>query len=224
MPIVVNKNTTQTPISTVGHTGQQSVKFIPAPRVYLQNPNSLFQAPYFAVASQGNTPYGWTDLGIVDGNAQVNYNHSTAEVATGLEGNLRTVVTTGKSAQITFSLQQFDDVVFEQITGELPNVVNSSVVSYGLGTQTLKQAALLLVVQNKLDGKEWQFYNPAALLNFNLTTGTDSMELQVVGYLPAFQVVGQTKEQLMSVTCFSPGAAAYQLGYGRSPFGTIWGQ
>jgi hypothetical protein len=149
------------------------------------------------------TPTGWTDLGIVDGMAKITYDKKTQEVRTGLDDYLRAAFVGSKDARIEFSLQQFDDLNIELLTGFTGSVITSaSIVNYQIGTEDLIQKAILLVVQNKLDGKEIQFYNPNAYLNFVFEEKTDGLMLKVTALLPSFTANGQTSESFLSSTIF----------------------
>lgn len=205
MAVIVNKNTTQTPNAT-GRTGAQSIKFIPAPRVYVKTADSMTAAPvqdYFT-KSNGVTPTGWTDLGIVKGVAKVTYDQKATEVQTGIDKVTRSAYTSERKAMIDFTLDQLDDVALEQVSGMSASVITSgSVVNYQYGTVDLQQMALLLVVQNKLDGKEWQFYNPNAFINFSFDGANDALGLKVDAILPYFQAVGQTLQSVFSQTIFA---------------------
>ena len=205
MAVIVNKNTTQNPI-TSGRTGSQSIKFIPAPRVYVKAADSLSAAPvqsYFT-KSNGVTPTGWTDLGIVRGVAKVTYAPKVTEVQTGIDKVTRSAYTSERKGSIEFTLDQADDTALEQVSGMSASVITSgSVVNYQFGTTDVAQLALLLVVQNKLDGKEWQFYNPNAYLDFSFDDSNDALGLKVNAILPYFQAVGQALQSLMSVTVFA---------------------
>lgn len=206
MPIVVNKNTTQKPMSQLGRTGAQSVKFIPAPRVYVKTADSMTAAPvqdYFT-KSNGVTPTGWTDLGTVLGQLKVTYTQKVKEVTTGIDQVLRGAYVDSRTGTFEFSLQQLDDVTFEQISGITASVITAgSVVSYGLGSTDLNQLAMLLVCQNKFDGKEWQFYNPNAYTNFAYEEQGDAFALKVTGYLPFFTPQGTTVECILQSTVFA---------------------
>lgn len=207
MPVARNKNTTQQPMSTIGRTGAQSIQFIPAPRVYIKDADVLVSTPvesYFT-KSNGVTPSGWTDLGIVDGKAVVSYTKKSNDVKTGLDQVLRATYTTEKAATMTFSLGQFDDVALETISSLTASViVSSSVVNYQVGQDDITQKAILLVVQNKLDSKEWQFYNPAAYLNFGFDDSGNSMLLKCTVTLPFFTANGNANgESVLSVTAFA---------------------
>lgn len=205
MAIIVNKNTTQVPI-TGGRTGTQSVKFIPAPRVYVKTADSQTAAPvqtYFT-KSNGTTPTGWTDLGIVRGAAKVTYDQKLAEVKTGIDNVLRFAYTNERKGGVDFTLDQADDTVLEQISGMSASVITAgSVVNYQFGTVDINQLALLLVVQNKLDGKEWQFYNPNAFLDFSFDDSNNELGIKVQGVMPYFSAVGVTNQSLFSVTVFA---------------------
>ncbi len=218
MAITINKNTTQAPITTpVGNlTGLQSIKFIHAPRIYVktsvststgvQTPvaESLSAAPGYFVKSNGVTPTGWTDLGVVEGKAKIGVQKKTKEVKTGIDNYFRAAYTNEKVGTCEFALSQLDDLVFGAVTGLTASIITSgSIVSYNVGSEDLNQIALMLVVQNKLDGKEIQFYNPNAYLNFSIEEQGDELQLKVMGMLPFFFPAGSTKECMLSQTHFA---------------------
>jgi hypothetical protein len=206
MAVIANKNTTQKGMSTAGRTGTQVVKYIPAPRVYVKTADALANTPvqnYFT-KSNGATPAGWTDLGSVLGVAKVTYAAKVKEVTTGIDNYFRAAYFDGKTGNIEFELEQLDDVALEQVSGLTASVITAgSVVNYQVGQNDLNILALLLVVQNKLDGKEWQFYNPAAYLNFAFNDSGDALTLKTTGYLPFFTALGQTAESMISTTIFA---------------------
>jgi hypothetical protein len=193
-------------MSAAGRTGTQSLKFIPAPRVYVKTSDPQVNAPvqnYFT-KSNGVTPVGWTDLGTVQGQAKIAYTQKVKEVTTGIDNYFRAAYIDQKTGLLEFSLAQIDDVVLETITGLTASVITAgSVVNYQIGQLDLNQLAILLVVQNKLDGKEWQYYNPCAYLNFAFEDQADHMDLKVTGYLPFFTANGQTKEGMLSSSVFA---------------------
>lgn len=203
MALTVNRNTTQQPMSTPGRTGAQSVRFIEAPRVYIKASDALVNAPVqnYTAKSNGVTPTGWTDLGIVDNKLKVTYTKKTKDVRTGIDNVLRAMYTNETDCTIEFTLDQMDDFVLETVSGVGASVITSgSTVQYSLGQEGLNQLAILLVSQNKLDGKEWQFYNPSAYLNFAIDDANDAMSLKVTGTLPWFLADGQTKEEVLHIT------------------------
>jgi hypothetical protein len=209
-----NKNTRQNPMSAVGKSGTQVVKFIPAPRVYIKAAESLTAAPvqnYQAkTQATGDLPAaytGWTDLGIVNGNAKLTYEKKLAEVRTGLDGVLRDTYIESKTATLEFTLQQFDDVALEAVTGLTASVITSgSVVNYQVGQDDVIKKAILLVLTSKIDGKEIQLYHPSAILSFNYDEADNAMVLKVTASLPAFTAsgtLGTNGESFFSQTIFS---------------------
>lgn len=206
MSIIINKNTSGLPMSQAGRTGVQSFKYVPAPRVYVKASDSITAAPvqdYFT-KSNGVTPTGWTDLGTVQGAAKLTYNAKVKEIQLGVDNRLYGAYLDNVAAQCEFSLVQFDDVAVETVSGMTASVITAgSVVNYAWGQTDLNQLALLLVVQNKLNGKEWQFYNPNAYLNFTFDEQGDGMQLKVTSYLPFFVAQGQTQSQCLSSTVFA---------------------
>jgi hypothetical protein len=205
MPILSNRNTTQTPMGS-GKTGAQVVRLIPAPRVYVKSSESVTVTPVQThfVVSNGATPAGWTDLGIVQGMAKVTYDKKVKEIKTGLDDYLRAAYVDSKEAKIEFDLAQFDDANIELLTGYTGSVITSgSTVNYQIGEEDLVQKAILLVVQNKLDQKEFQFFNPNAYLNFVFNESNDGLMLKVTALLPSFTPQGETKESFLSTTIFT---------------------
>lgn len=206
MAVITNKNTSQKGMSVAGRTGAQTVKFIPAPRVYVKVADAQLNAPvqnYFT-KSNGATPVGWTDLGSVLGAAKLTYTAKVKEITTGIDNYFRGAYLDGKSGNVEFELEQLDDVALEVVSGLTSSVITAgSVVNYQVGQNDLNILALLLVVQNKFDGKEWQFYNPAAYLNFTFAEAGDAMALKCTGYLPFFTAAGQTLESMISSTLFA---------------------
>jgi len=193
-------------MSTAGQTGAQSIRLIPAPRVYVKAADITTAAPVeeYYTKSNGTTPAGWTDLGIVDGNVAITYAKKTTDVKTGLDNYLRAVYINEKTASATFNLSQFDDVALEKLTGLTASVITSgSVVNFQIGQDDLVQLATLFVVQNKLDGKEWQFYNPSAYLNFSIADVNNATVLKVAAEFPSFTADGASKESFFSLTEFA---------------------
>jgi hypothetical protein len=204
--VLSNKNTTQAPMTAVGRTGVQSYKFIPAPRVYVKAADPTLNSPVqnYQTKSNGVTPTGWTDLGSVQGNLKLVYDQKTKEVRTGIDNYLRAAYLNQKGGSAEFSLAQTDDVTLEQISGLTASVITAgSVVNYQVGATDMNVLAILFVVQNKLNGKEWQFYHPAAYLTFNFEYATDEIDLKATALLPAFTANGQTTEGFISCSVFA---------------------
>jgi hypothetical protein len=201
MAVISNLNTRQNPIAS-GRTGTQVIKFIDAPRVYIKAVDST-PTP-ITVKSNGTVPTGYTDLGIVNGKVKITYTKEVKEVRTGLDQILRQTYVGKKTANFEFQLSQFDDVVLEKLSGVTPSVLTAgSIVQFGIGNEDVVQNALLLVVQNKLDGKEIQFYNPDAFISFNIQDAGEETVVVGSGNLPAFAWGGGNNEALMVVTDFA---------------------
>jgi hypothetical protein len=204
MAITVNKNTTQAPMTTAGKTMPQVVRFIPAARVYVRTADALTSTPVQAyyTSSNGVTPSGWTDLGITSG-VKVIYEKNINEVRTGIDQYLRAAFVDKKTARMEFDLEQFDDANLELLTGFTGSVITSgSIVNYQVGQEDLIIKAMLIVCQNKLDQKEFQFYNPSAYINFAFAEGNEGMVLRVSALLPSFTANGQSNESFLSTTVF----------------------
>jgi hypothetical protein len=184
MAVIVNKNTTQNPITT-GRTGTQSIKWIDSPRVYIKAKDST-PTPV-TTKSNGTTPGGWTDLGIVDGPVAVAYTKEVNQIRTGVDNVLRLSYVRQKSGTFQATLSQFDDKVIEEVSGITPSVITAgSVVQFAIGQEDVIEKAMLLVSQNKIDGKEWQFYHPTANLVFNIENSGEFTVVRLNSELPSF--------------------------------------
>lgn len=199
MAVITNKNTSQTPVST-GLTGTQVVKFIDAARVYVKTKDT--NATPVTAKSNGSTPSGWTDLGIVDGKVKITYEKELFEVRTGIDSILRSTFVKQRTGMFEFTLSQFDDVVIKELSGITPSTLSAgSTVQFAIGQEDVIDKALLLVVQNKLDGKEWQFYAPAAQMTFNIGDAGEATVVNGKGNLPAFTF--NSLDTIMVMTVFA---------------------
>ena len=181
-----------------GLTGQQTTKWIDAPRIYIKSTDST-PTPV-VIKSNGALPTGWTDLGIVNGKFKITYQKDVKEVRTGIDETLRAIYIGKKTAKFEFQLSQFDDVTMSQLSGlTASQITNGSIYQYGVGIEDVVQKALLLVSQNKLDGKEWQFYSPLAYLSFGITDNNQETVLAGVGDLPSFAWAGSQALMVSSI-------------------------
>lgn len=200
MPVITNLNTSQSPMASSGLTGAQVIRFINAPRVYIKDMDVTPEPP--ATKSNGTVPDGWTDLGIINGNARLTYEKELKEIRTGLDNVLRAQYIGQKSATLEFTLAQFDDVVMTHLTGlTASQIVSGSAYAFPVGSEDIVTKALLLVMQNKLDGKEWQFYNPAAQISFAIAEDGEATVVNVTASLTAFLYQG--KDALIAQTIFA---------------------
>lgn len=197
MAVTTNKNTQQDPILT-GKTGSQSIKFLDAPRVYIKAKDT--SATPITVKSAGTTPSGYTDLGIVDGKLKISYTKDVTEIRTGVDNILRSSFVRQRSGEFEAALSQFDDVVLENISGVTPSVITSgSIVQFALGAEDVIEKAIILAVTNKIDGKEIQFYAPAAQLSFTFEDAGDFTVARLRCNLPAFTYNSASQIFIMSV-------------------------
>jgi hypothetical protein len=215
--LIVNRNTTQSPMTRTGRTGAQSIRCIPAPRVYIGPPDYLDTPNVVFGFSNGNSPIGFVDVGVVSGAATVALNRSLNEIFCGVDKILSNVYSQSTKASISFTLSQLDDVALETAAGVVPAFSGAGYVNYQIGQPNITPAGLLLVSQNKLDGKEWQFYNPAALLTVSFDNNSDAMEIKVSAILPSFKPIAGADSQVLSVSVLSGNIPGYGLmGYGAS--------
>ena len=200
MSVITNLNSRQTPIVTGATSGSQVVKFIDGPRVYIKAVDAT-PTPV-TTKSNGTLPSGWTDLGVVDGKVKVQYDKEMKEVRTGLDEILRAVYVGKKTAGFEFNLSQFDDVVIGSLTGLTASLINSgSAAQFAVGSEDIVQKAMLMVLQNKIDGREWQFYTPMAYMTFSMTDSGDTTLVTGKAMLPAFQY--NTLDTYMIQTIYS---------------------
>lgn len=206
MAVIVNAWTRQNPLTVQGRTGDQSIKFVPAPRVFIKAAESTSAAPVqnYYTKSNGVAVSGWDDLGIIEGLATLTYNKTNKDVKTGVDQILRLRYIGEKTAELEASFSQFGDYTFEKISGLTASVISAgSIIAYRAGEEDVINRALLLVAQNKLDGKEWQLYNPSAYMSFSYNLNGDFLELKFNAALPAFTPAGQTSECLFHKTFFA---------------------
>ncbi len=175
--------------------------------MYVKTADSITAALVPNIKSNGATPSGWTDLGSVEGVCKIGVEKKVKQVKTGIDNYFRAAYTDEKVGTCEFSLSQLDDLVFGQVTGlgaTASTILTGSAYTYAVGSEDLSQQAILMVVQNKLDGKEWQYYNPNAYLNYAIEDSGDEYRLKVTGLLPFFVAsVGFTSaEQMLATTIF----------------------
>jgi len=143
-------------------------------------------------------------LGIIESVATVTYTKEIKEIKTGIDLVLRQSYVGEKTASIEFNLSQFDDNAFEQISGlTASTIVSGSTINYQVGSEDIVTKALLLVLQNKLDGKEIQLYTPSCDLTFNFQQNGEFIELQGQGKLKSFTASGASVESFFSMTFFA---------------------
>jgi len=203
MSVINNLNTRQNP-GPAGLTGTQVIKFIPGPRVYIKAEASYSSPAPVTTKSNGVAPSGWTDLGIVNGNVKITYTKNVKEVRTGIDQILRQTYIDKKTAQFEFALSQFDDAALSALSGlTASQIVAGSTYQYAIGAEDVVGTSLLLVLQNKLDGKEWQFYTPTANMTFDIADASGEVVLNGKGELLAFAWGGGSNEALMVGTIYA---------------------
>lgn len=219
MAVIVNKNSQGTPITSGRLTSGASIRHIEAPRIYIlldasANPVAevLVACPVqkYMTKSNGVTPVPssgtnvWADLGIVNGFLKVNYTKSVKPIETGIDQVFRTAYVNKKTITLEASLDQFSDYVLEKVSGLTASVITAgSIINYQVGQEDLNTAGILMVSQNKLDGQEWQFFNPAALINFVYEEKGDSLALKMTAYCQFFQANASLVQSALSTTIFN---------------------
>lgn len=208
MAVLVNNFTQQVPLALGGLTGVQSIAHIPACRVFLKAPDSTTAAPVntmaaFANKTLGATPASWTDTGIMMASGQITYTKTLKSIMTGIDKIERQTYVESRTAKIDFELSQLDDTVMVAL-GFINSVITAgSTVNFQLGQEDVINKALLMVYDNKLDGKEIQWYHPSAQLSATLANNGGQTTVKVEARLIAFQPAGYTLSSLISATIFA---------------------
>lgn len=208
MPVLINAWTQQKPMVALGATGVQSIKVIPACRVFIKTADITTAAPVntyaaYSFKTLGLTPTGWTDLGITNGMGKVTYTKNVAKVTTGMDKVVRKTYVSEKSAVCEFDLSQLDDYVMTQLGFNSSVITAGSTVNFQLGQEDVVERALLLVYANKLDGKEIHWYHPAAQMVVNPLETNGELALHVSADLIAFTALGAAVDSLVSCTIFA---------------------
>ena len=218
MSVIINKNTQQTPLSnpTGAATGVQSIKFIPAGRVYIKaTPDSTTAAPVnlyaaYAQKSNGATPTTpatltgtYVDLGTMLTPGKLTYNKVQKKVQTGLDKITQLVYVESRDANLEFELTQLDDYILQKLGFVASVITAGSSINFQIGQEDVVNAALLVVYQNKLDGKEIQWYHPSAALTVTFNQSGDELSVKVSCELIAFTASGASLMSLVSTTIFA---------------------
>lgn len=170
-----------------------------AQRVYIAPADQAYADP--TAKLDGADPAApWVDLGIVEGSkVNLTYSKETNYIETGIEKIRRGAYITGKTAQMTFDLSQFDSGVLEEISGLTADAVGAIGKKFHIGQEDLVQRALLVVGTNKIDGKEHQYYCKKGALTWSIEEADDARILRVVADLFAFTPGGETVDAFMTV-------------------------
>jgi hypothetical protein len=220
MAVIVNKNTQQTPLGTPAGsiTGVQSIKFIPAGRVYIKtNPDSTTATPVnlyaaYTQKSNGATPIApvgtgvttgtYLDLGIMLTPGKLTYNKVQKKVQTGLDKITQLIYVESRDANLEFELTQLDDYILQQLGFTASVITAGSSINFQVGQEDVINVAMLCVYQNKIDGKEIQWYHPSAALTVTFNQSGDELSVKVMAEMVSFQAVGATLLSLVSTTVF----------------------
>lgn len=209
MSVLVNNWTQQVPMSAVGETGVQSIRHIPASRVFFKTPDSTTAAPVnimaaYANKTNGTVPSGWTDGGIMDGVGKVVYTKKIAQIMLGIDKVVAATYVQERSAQITFDLAQLDDQVL-QMLGFISSVITpGSSINFQLGQEDVVAKAVLFVYASKLDSKEIQWYHPSGQISADVKNVSDYLVASCTCDLIAFTPAGgYTRQSLVSATIFA---------------------
>jgi hypothetical protein len=221
MSVIINKNTQQSPLTNPAgaQTGLQSIKFIPAGRVYLKTaPDSTTAAPvnvYAAYTQKSNgqtitAPVGtgvtvgsYVDLGIMLTPGKLTYNKVQKKVQTGLDKITQLIYVESRDANLEFELTQLDDYILQQLGFKASVITAGSSINFQVGQEDVVNCALVVVYQNKIDGKEIQWYHPSAALTVTFNQSGDELSVKVMCELIAFTAAGSSLLSLVSTTVFA---------------------
>lgn len=190
-----NKWTAQDPIAN------NSTRSVLAERVFVNAADALYSDP--TAKLDGGDPTAWSgyaDLGIVAGSkATLTYNKEVKYIETGIDKVRRGVYLVGKSAQLAFTLEQYDMGVMEKITGLSKIAVGVIGSKMHVGQEDIVEKSLLILGTNKIDGKEHHIYCKKAGLTFQLAEQDDARVINVTAELYGFVASGQTTSCLFSL-------------------------
>jgi hypothetical protein len=220
MAVVVNRNTQQTPLGTPtgSITGVQSIRHIPAARVYVKStqdsttatPVNLYSA--YAMKSNGATPTAptgtgvtagtYVDLGIMSTPGKVTYTKNQKKVQTGIDKITQLIYVESRSAQMEFNLDQMDDYLLQQLGFQSSVITSGSSINFQIGQEDVVYLAMIMVYQNKIDGKEIQWYHPGAAFTVTFETSAEQVVIKCSVELVAFMAAGANTLSLISTTIF----------------------
>jgi hypothetical protein len=172
---VSNKYTKQTPLSG------SSVKAVMAERVYIAPADTVYADP--SARLDGDDPGApWEDLGVVM-NSRVNLSY-TKDIRYAL----------GKTAECSFTLEQYDIAAMEAVTGLAAGAVGAIGSKVQIGQDDIVEGAFLFVGVNKIDGKEHHIYTKKGVISYNIAQEDDFRVLQCSISLYPFIAAGETDE------------------------------
>lgn len=205
---IVNNFTTQKPLTILGSTGTQLLTMIPASRVFLKAPESTTAAPVetyaaYTFKTNGQTPTGWNDLGIMDATGKLTYNKTVEKIKTGIDQVTRRTYAKSKEATLEFDLWQTDDYLLSQLGFNGSAITAGSSMNFLIGQEDVIQAAMLCVYSNKLDGKEMHVYHPSASLTVNFKENNGKLLTAVTADLTAFTPASATVDALYALNIFA---------------------
>jgi hypothetical protein len=182
-----NKYTKQPPLAGA------STKVVLAERVYIAAADTAYTDPVARL--DGGDPAGFSDLGII-ANSRVNlsYTKDIRYVETGIEKVRRGSYSLGKTAEVTFTLEQYDIEQIELITGLTADAVGAIGEKLHIGQDDIIERALVFVGVNKVDNKEHHIYCKKGTMSFALAQEDDFRVINVTASLYSFVPSGETEE------------------------------
>lgn len=176
-----NKFTKQPPLADA------STAVVLAERVYIAPMDTAYADP--AARLDGADPSApWSDLGIVrDSRVNLTYSKDIRYVETGIEKVRRGAYSLGKTAEVTFTLEQYDIEVLEKLTGLTAAAVGAIGEKLHLGQEDIVEGALLFVGANKVDGKEHHMSTQKGVITFAIGQEDDRRVLNVTANLYPFE-------------------------------------
>jgi hypothetical protein len=175
-----------------------STRTVLAERVYYANADTVFADP--GAKLDGADPGGWTDMGIVGGSrVTLTYTKEVKPVNTGIEQVRRGSYTMAKSANMAWTLEQYDIDTISTLSGLSITAVGAIGGKLHLGQDDIVEKALLFAGTNKVDGKEFLHYSKKASLTWSIDQEDDARVLKVVADLYSFLPASETVEAYLTL-------------------------
>ena len=145
----------------------------------------------------------YIDLGIMSTPGKLTYNKVQKKVQTGIDKITQLVYVESRDANLEFELDQLDDYIMAQLGFVTSVITSGSSVNFQIGQEDVVNVAIIIVYQNKIDGKEIQWYHPQGALTVSFNSTADMLSVKVTCEMIAFQAIGSSILSLVSCTTFA---------------------
>jgi hypothetical protein len=134
---------------------------------------------------------------------KVTYTKNQKKVQTGIDKITQLIYVESRSASIEFNLDQMDDYLLQQLGFSSSVITAGSSINFQVGQEDVVNMAMVLVYENKIDGKEIQWYHPSAAFTVTFEASADQLAIKCMVELVAFQASGASLLSLVSTTVFA---------------------